>query len=304
VGGHRASGAGDDLVDGPVDLAAVRADDALLDAIAGGAGRLDLGPGYGFGSGSPATDQADDERLAAVLAAWRADIEADPMPELVGLDEAVEAVTAGHEAHDRVRSRARRRMPFAVAAAAAILAVAGLTVAVHGSQPGDALFGVNKVLFSEHAEQVQKVEDVRGNLTRAKVAIESGRPEEARRELDAAGVDLPALPAPDRAPLETQRDEVRQSLAPAPPASSPSRSTTRSPDGSQRPQRPAPGSGRPDPRTVAPQPGTPADPTDGTPTSPDATSPTDPTPDTREAPADPQSPTTTTTTTPAPAPGG
>ena len=101
MGGHRASGGSEgDLVDGPVDLAAVRADDALIDALAGGAGP-DL-DGYGFGG-------ADDDRLAAILAAWRADIEADPMPELVSLDEAADAVAAGHESRDRLRSRARRR---------------------------------------------------------------------------------------------------------------------------------------------------------------------------------------------------
>ena len=47
MGGHRAFGAGDDLVDGPVDLAAVRADDALLDAIAGGASLGGLGRSRG-----------------------------------------------------------------------------------------------------------------------------------------------------------------------------------------------------------------------------------------------------------------
>ena len=109
MGGHRASGGSEgDLVDGPVDLAAVRADDALIDALAGGAGGG--ADGYGFGGSD------DDDRLAAILAAWRADIEADPMPELVSLDEAAEAVAAGHESRDRLRSRGRRRMPFAIAA--------------------------------------------------------------------------------------------------------------------------------------------------------------------------------------------
>lgn len=309
MGGHRASGAGDDLVDGPVDLAAVRADDALLDAIAGGAGRAEFGPGYGFGSSSPADDQADDERIAAILAAWRADIEADPMPELVSLDDAMEAVTAGHEARDRVRGRARRRMPFAVAAAAAVVAVAGLTVAVHGSQPGDALFGVNKVFFSEHAAEVQRVDDVRQTIDRANQAIQRGDRETARRELASANLALPDLPAPERAPLQTKHDEVESSLAPEPPSStSPSRSTGKSPDGSSRPGRP--GAGKPaepaDPRRDADpsKPGTqPASPSDGSSTTPD-TSTSGQTPDTREAPADPSSPssspTTTTTVPPSP----
>ncbi|MBV9830700.1 MAG: hypothetical protein JOZ82_03835, partial [Marmoricola sp.] len=137
MGGHRAFGAGDDLVDGPVDLAAVRADDALLDAIAGGAVTGGLGRDEDV-FGHPGQD---DDHLAAILAAWKADIEADPMPELASLEEAAEAVEAGHEARDRRASRARRRMPFAVAAAAVAVALAGLTVAVHSAQPGDAMFG-------------------------------------------------------------------------------------------------------------------------------------------------------------------
>ena len=112
MGGHRASGGSEgDLVDGPVDLAAVRADDALIDALAGGAGGG--ADGYGFGGSD------DDDRLAAILAAWRADIEADPMPELVSLDEAAEAVAAGHDratgcaraAVDACRSRSPRSRP-------------------------------------------------------------------------------------------------------------------------------------------------------------------------------------------------
>lgn len=297
MGGHRASGAGDDLVDGPVDLAAVRADDALLDAIAGGAGRADLGPGYGFGAGTSAADQADDERIAAILAAWRADIEADPMPELVGLDDAVEAVTAGHEARDRVRSRARRRMPFAVAAAAAVLAIAGMTVAVHGSKPGDALFGVNKVFFAEHAAEVAQVEEVRSNLERADAAVRQGDREGARRALEAAGLGLPQVPAPERPSLETERDRVEGSLTQPPSSSSrtapqsPSSTTGRERQGA--PDATTPDSEGVDPRTV-PDSGTLESP-EG-PTSPDVETGTPgETTDTREAPASPPAPTTTTT---------
>jgi hypothetical protein len=309
VGGHRASGAGDDLVDGPVDLAAVRADDALLDALAGGAGRAEFGPGYGFGS-PHADDEADDERIAAILAAWRADIEADPMPELVSLDEAMEAVTAGHEARDRVRGRARRRMPFAVAAAAAVVAVAGLTVAVHGSQPGDALFGVSKVFFSEHAAEVQRVDDVRQTIDRANQAIQRGDRETARRELASANLALPELPATDREPLQTRHDEIQSSLAPEPPASSsssPSKSSSKSPDGKPtRPSRPGAEAGAADPRRDADptKPGTqPSRPTDSSPTSPDTSSSGQPT-EPKEATGSPgssSSPTTTTTAPPSPA---
>ena len=124
--------------------------------------------GYGFGGSD------DDDRLAAILAAWRADIEADPMPELVTLDEAAEAVAAGHESRDRLRSRGRRRMPFAIAAVAAAVACAGLTVAVHGAMPGDTLWGVSKVFFSERAQGVERVEEVRNRIEAANGALARG----------------------------------------------------------------------------------------------------------------------------------
>ena len=205
MGGHRASGGAEgDLVDGPVDLAAVRADDALIDALAGGAAG---GPDYGFGAGG-----SDDEQLAAILAAWRADIEADPMPELVTLDEAAEAVEIGHESRDRLRTRARRRMPFAIAAAAAAVACAGLTVAVHGAVPGDALWGVSKVFFSERAQSVERVQDVRNHIERANDALARGDQQAARNELAQANVTIPQVEPEQRAPLVQERDRVQGSI--------------------------------------------------------------------------------------------
>ncbi len=274
MGGHRASGAGGadaDLVDGPVDLAAVRADDALIDALAGGTGGH--GGDYGFGAG-------DDDRLAAILAAWRADIEADPMPELVTLDEASEAVAAGHESHDRLRSRARRRMPFAIAAAAAVVACAGLTVAVHGAMPGDTLWGVSKVFFSERAATVQRVEDVRGHIIAANDALVRGDTNAARAQLQQANVVIPQVAPEEQAPLVAERDRVQSSIAADPePAAPTDPSATQSPTAS--------GSTAETP-TPTPTPG------DGaTPQSPAESSPTDETRGTVD-----------TTTTPVPPPGG
>jgi Anti-sigma-D factor RsdA to sigma factor binding region len=221
VGGHRAFGAGDDLVDGPVDLAAVRADDALLDAIAGGAA---LG---GFGShedvfGRPGQD---DDELAAILAAWKADIEADPMPELVSLDEASEAVEAGHEARDRRTGRAKRRMPFAVAAAAIAIALAGFTVAVHSAQPGDTMFGLTKVLFSQQADSAQKAKTAHDTIVAANTAIRQGNPAGAQSLLQSAAGQIQAVQPVDQPPLQQQREEALKSLAAQPPAESASPTT-------------------------------------------------------------------------------
>ncbi|MDD7938571.1 anti-sigma-D factor RsdA [Actinomycetospora lutea] len=234
MGGHRASGGSEgDLVDGPVDLAAVRADDALIDALAGGAGGAGDTGAYGFGGGT------DDDRLAAILAAWRADIEADPMPELVTLDEAAEAVTAGHESRDRLRSRGRRRMPFAIAAVAAAVACAGLTVAVHGAMPGDTLWGVSKVFFSERAAGVERVEEVRNRIEAANGALARGDTQAARNELAQANVAIPQVAPEQRAPLVAERDRVQTSLSSDP---SPTREPTAgsSPRSSEPTSPPAP----------------------------------------------------------------
>jgi hypothetical protein len=263
VGGHRAFGAGDDLVDGPVDLAAVRADDALLDAIAGGAS---LG---GFGShedvfGRPGQD---DDHLAAILAAWKADIELDPMPELVSLDEAAEAVEAGHEARERRVGRARRRMPFAVAAAAIAVALAGFTVAVHSAQPGDTMFGLTKVLFSQQADHAQKAQAARATIEQANTAIRQGNPVQAQQLLQNAAGQIQAAQPEDQPALQQQREDALKSLAPAPPAesasptSAPSASTPegttpqeRSKQKRSKPQAPVQATPSPDPQSPAPGP--------------------------------------------------
>ncbi|MCD2192495.1 hypothetical protein LQ327_03685 [Actinomycetospora endophytica] len=227
MGGHRAFGAGDDLVDGPVDLAAVRADDALLDAIAGGA----VSGGVGASGDVFGRPGQDDDHLAAILAAWKADIEADPMPELVGLDEASEAVEAGHAARDRRASRARRRMPFAVAAAAIAVALSGLTVAVHSAQPGDAMFGLTKVLFSEHADNVAKAQEARTTIDQANTAIRDGNPAQAQSLLQSAAGQIQAAQPEDQPALQQRRQEALKSLEPQAPSDPSSSSTT--PSGSQ-----------------------------------------------------------------------
>lgn len=257
MGGHRAFGAGDDLVDGPVDLAAVRADDALLDAIAGGA--ISGGVGAGDVFGRPGQD---DDHLAAVLAAWKADIEAEPMPELVSLDEAAEAVEAGHAARDRRASRARRRMPFAVAAAAIAVALSGFTVAIHSAQPGDAMFGLTKVFFSQHADNVVKAEEARNTIVEANRAIARGDRATAASLLQTVQGQIQAVQPEDQPPLVQQRQDALKSLEPAAPseptvgAESPA---PESPEGSEQKQRQEPTSTTTTapvtPAPVSPEPG-------------------------------------------------
>jgi hypothetical protein len=129
----------------PVDLVAVQADDELINALAAG-----------MTVSSPGTGGYDaDDRVAAILAAWKADVDADPVPELVDLDTAVATVVAA-----RPRSpRARYLAPVAAAAAFLVLAIGGISVTSYNAQPDDALWGVSKVLYSERAESVGSSSD-------------------------------------------------------------------------------------------------------------------------------------------------
>nr|WP_281376524.1 anti-sigma-D factor RsdA [Actinomycetospora corticicola] len=228
------------MVDGPVDLAAVRADDALLDAIAGGA--ISGGVGTGDVFGRPGQD---DDHLAAILASWKADIEAEPMPELVSLDEAAQAVEAGHDARERRAGRARRRMPFAVAAAAIAVALSGFTVAVHSAQPGDAMFGLTKVFFSSHADNVVKAENARNTIVEANKAIARGDKATAASLLQSVQGQIQAVQPEDQPPLVQQRQDALKSLDPTQSTepSAGSGSETQAPASPEVTKQPRPGSG-------------------------------------------------------------
>src|SRR5690349_631522 len=122
-----------DVAEGPVDLVAVQADDELVNALAAGAAVT-----YGDrGRGSdPDLRRHRADRRVTMLAAWRAEIEAEPIPELVDLDTAVAAVVSGIRA-DAVtarRKRADRLRHLAPLAAAAAIIVATVSGVGLGSQ--------------------------------------------------------------------------------------------------------------------------------------------------------------------------
>lgn len=229
--------------DGPVDLAAVRADDAMLDAACRGSA---LAPGYGRPD--------DDERLTDLLAAWRAEVEAEPVPELVTLDEAIAAIREGHHVRDRpgralpsvsgARRRAGRRVPWGLAVAAAgAIAVLGLGTAVHQSSPGEPLWGVTQVVFASKAEAVQRQADAQAALDRADTAIARGDIDGARGELRSADARIGAVDSDDQEPLREQRDRVSSSLTPG------ASSLTPSPSGTSDAAAPSGASSTPEPTT-------------------------------------------------------
>jgi hypothetical protein len=178
----------------PVDLAAVQADDALLDLI----GR----PGY-------RPSDAQDE-LTRVLAGWREEIDAEPFRELVDTDTALAAIHAA-------RRRVRRRNPVfgSIAAAAAVLVIAlsAVGLVAKSAQPGDHLWGVTQVLYGNYARSVETAAAVRTELNEARTALKQGDPERARASLQRVQNQLPAISESEgRTDLTARHRQLEQML--------------------------------------------------------------------------------------------
>ena len=183
----------------PADLAAVQADDALLDAL--------CGP-----NPSP---EGSDARLTQVLMAWRDEVDTEPVTQLVDTDTALAVVA-------RVRRPEPRRggvlVPFAAAAAVLAIAFSGVGVGARAAEPGDRLWSLTKVLYTEHARSVEAEAKAREQLKQADTALAEDRPEDAVAALQQVEQELAAV-APDgegRAELEAKRNVLRQRLGSRP----------------------------------------------------------------------------------------
>lgn len=154
----------DDVRSEPLDLVAVQADDEFINALAGGL--TVSAPGYG--------GYDTDDQVAAMLAAWKADVDADPIPE-IDLDAATAAVLAGR----RPSGRARHLVPVASAAALIVVAITGVSIGAYDSRPGDALFSISKVLYQEEAASYEALDTVAKSEEKAKQALAVGDKEAA-----------------------------------------------------------------------------------------------------------------------------
>ncbi|MFD0450821.1 anti-sigma-D factor RsdA [Rhodococcus aetherivorans] len=163
----------------PVDIAAVRRDDALIDAISG--------------DGPVPTETTEEYELATLLAGWRAEILADPLPSEPDLDEIVAAVNREIGARDalaerRSRSRTQLRLIRPIAGAAALIAIAvgGATAVSYQAEPGDPLWSVKQVVFSEQAESTVARIDTASTLQEAEQRLAVGDTEGAQELLQSA----------------------------------------------------------------------------------------------------------------------
>jgi hypothetical protein len=211
-----------------VDLETVRADDALLDAL-----------------GSGAAVPGDDE-LAAMLGAWRTDLDNEPLPALrydalpapagsrrdgdwapgsEGETRVLPAVGTVEAAGTRRPRRTvvtlrPRTVRLAVAAAVVIATAGGVSVAAAGAQPNDALWPVVKIVHPGVAD-VRAAQDA---IDKAREAVDEHRYADARQLVDRAA----ALVAKVRDPAQAQRlrgelDQVRALLTAAVPSTGPAR---------------------------------------------------------------------------------
>jgi hypothetical protein len=187
----------------PVDLAAVQADDALLDLI-GRAGHI---PGDA------------DEELTRILSAWRREVHAEPFQELVDTNRALEVI---HSACQPVRRR-RRPVPGSIAAAAAVLVIAFSSVGLvaKAAQPGDPLWGVTQVLYRDYARSVETAAVVRTELNDARTALKEGNPDRARASLQRVQTQLPTIGEDEgRTDLTARHRQLEQMLNGSPSAGS------------------------------------------------------------------------------------
>lgn len=179
---------------GPVDIAAVRRDDEFIEAIRG--------------DGPVATDNADEYQLALLLTNWRAEIIAPALPSGPDLDEVAAAVdheiaAAGLSRRASVGRRSSLLRPVAGAAAAIAVVVGGLVAFSYDSAPGDPLWSVKSVVFSEQADSTVAQIETTSKLEQAEELIASGDVDGARALLDGAAASTGSVINPaQRSDLE------------------------------------------------------------------------------------------------------
>ncbi|WP_051022141.1 anti-sigma-D factor RsdA [Nocardia pneumoniae] len=249
---------------GPVDIAAVRRDDALIDAIAS--------------DGPVHTDSAEEYQLATLLADWRAELIAPPMPAEPDLDAIVAAVNqeiGARQARIGAHAGGRLRLlrPIMGTAAALALVIGGMTAFSYNAEPGDPLWRVKEVVFSEQA-QTTVVQRADSDLTQAS-ALVSQNPTQAKERLERARETAEQVSDPEkRSELMTEWQRLLVELRKYSPeladqleSTAPKTTDPRATPGNSATTRPNPATGGPG-TTILQQPteqsGKPTQPTDAT----------------------------------------
>jgi len=203
------------------DLSAMYSDDALLDALGAHRGQGEDAGKHDDGSGSDvsrsdvaadasqdadAADMADDE-LGELLLSWQQEIDSAPMGELVDTDTAVDTINTASAARNRSAKAQKRRVfaPLTVAAAVLAIAFAGTGLAARGAEPGDALWGLTQVLYTDHAHSVQAATSAETSLDAADTALSHHRFDRAKDALESAASKIDEVAQDER--QRRRRDE-------------------------------------------------------------------------------------------------
>lgn len=202
------------------DLSALQADDALLDAIGSGDSDVET-------AGPLSTNQAE-----ALLVSWRRQTDGEPIGELVDTDTAVRVVTDA-SAQQRRRRRHRFLVPLTTAAAVVLIGFTVVGFAARSAEPGDTLWAVTQVLYSDHAESVQTAADARKDLGHARQLLHNGKSDRSRVLVDRVSGSLHSVHDEDgRAKLQRNTNALLEKLpegTPRPGSSSTSSSSTAPP---------------------------------------------------------------------------
>lgn len=277
----------------PVDLVAVRADDELVNALS-----------VGLAVSAPGVDgYDDDDRIAAMLAAWKAEVDAEPIPELVDIDTALATIAAATRSVQR--RRPRYLVVLAGAAALIVFAMGGVSVGAQSARPGDALFAVTKVLYAQKAESRQAAADLQDGLSRLKISLATGNTAAAAQQVAHLNELAGKVRPEDQPPMAAKQLGFLEAKLQETPPDTPTNPTAPLLDGTPAP---APASAQtstpsptpsPTPSTTSTTPTTPA-PTKKPPSVPSSVP--SPTATPSPTPVEPPPPVTTTTLRPPPMP--
>ena len=178
-----------DADSGPIDVAAVNRDDAFIDDLA-------------EGRPTPVATESEYD-LAVMITAWRSDALSAPIPAEPTLAQ-IESSLRAREGRGSLSRRLR-----VVSGAAAVLAVfgAGLLVLSEGAEPGDPLWAVKEVVFSEQAQQTKARVNVEDKMRAAEDAFRAGDEAKARALISEAESELG--PVGDADVIDKLRDRIQ-----------------------------------------------------------------------------------------------
>jgi len=116
---------------------------------------------------------------------WRDEISSTPLPPLPAVRRASPAVAAG-----RHRQQRTARPALFIAAAICALLIGSAAVGSRTAKPGDALWPLASVLWSDRLDSVHSLHEVNDALAEVQDALAAGRPDDAREALMRATVQL------------------------------------------------------------------------------------------------------------------